>query len=661
MADYRLHASIISRSGAKSVVAAAAYRAGERILDERTGTVRDYTRKRGILDTLILTPHNASEWIQTRARLWNDVEHREDKSTRRSTAQLARELQLSLPHELTHEQRVELVCDFIKKEFVEHGVVADIAFHAPPSHGDRRNYHAHILLTLRHIGPKGFGKKVRLWEQQDGSGKRKSWQQYEKERLVEWRRLWAVYENRALEKYGHPQRVDHRRLEDQGIDREPTTHIGPDACEMERRGVPSDRAQQNRDIKTANDNLELAKKELAESEQRLAGLRKQRAAERMEEIQKTVQHADAVWKKFEARWPAPEPPPEPPPPAQPSQPQDASYNPKTPPPVAAGGGKGGPSMPDDLSKQQELAAQQQADHEKKAHDEEQARQNQAAKDDADRLQKLRDDDNKRTEDLARQNAERAAAQPEEMRQAKLRVDAQTAERARLDAAYQDEQNRIAQDDKRRQEAEGQARLEQQAKEGPIRNAGERYSQALGQNYDMRDPYASLAKSAMAEYAAFRRDRAEYDKQIAKTADPQERKVLDLRKRIEGADYLALTGDRIAAQSEIITGRRNSQEALYERQKAADYRIQAQDLRQQLRDFQPERTAEKAPVRERTEQQPEAARQTPPVTRAPDVLDEVIKRQDDMAKANKPEPDKALERQQQQERERELQRKRDRER
>jgi len=661
MADYRLHASIISRSGAKSVVAAAAYRAGERILDERTGTVRDYTRKRGILDTLILTPHNASEWIQTRARLWNDVEHREDKSTRRSTAQLARELQLSLPHELTHEQRVELVCDFIKKEFVEHGVVADIAFHAPPSHGDRRNYHAHILLTLRHIGPKGFGKKVRLWEQQDGSGKRKSWQQYEKERLVEWRRLWAVYENRALEKYGHPQRVDHRRLEDQGIDREPTTHIGPDACEMERRGVPSDRAQQNRDIKTANDNLELAKKELAESEQRLAGLRKQRAAERMEEIQKTVQHADAVWKKFEARWPDPEPPPEPPPPAQPSQPQDASYNPKTPPPVAAGGGKGGPSMPDDLSKQQELAAQQQADHEKKAHDEEQARQNQAAKDDADRLQKLRDDDNKRTEDLARQNAERAAAQPEEMRQAKLRVDAQTAERARLDAAYQDEQNRIAQDDKRRQEAEGQARLEQQAKEGPIRNAGERYSQALGQNYDMRDPYASLAKSAMAEYAAFRRDRAEYDKQIAKTADPQERKVLDLRKRIEGADYLALTGDRIAAQSEIITGRRNSQEALYERQKAADYRIQAQDLRQQLRDLQPERTAEKAPVRERTEQQPEAARQTPPVTRAPDVLDEVIKRQDDMAKANKPEPDKALERQQQQERERELQRKRDRER
>jgi hypothetical protein len=662
MADYRLHATIISRSGAKSVVAAAAYRAGERILDERTGTVRDYTRKRGIMDTLILTPHNASEWIQTRARLWNDVEHREDKSTRRSTAQLARELQLSLPHELTHDQRVELVCDFIKKEFVEHGVVADIAFHAPPSHGDRRNYHAHVLLTLRHIGPKGFGKKVRLWEQQDGTGKRKSWQQYEKERLVEWRRLWAVYENRALEKYGYPQRVDHRRLEDQGIDREPTTHIGPDACEMERRGVSSDRAQQNRDIKTANDNLELAKKALSESEQRLTELRRQLATERMEEIQKTVQHADAVWKKFEARWPAPQPPPEPPPPAQPSQPESASNEPKTPPPpVPTGGGKGGPSMPDDLSEQTKLAAQQQADHEKQAQEQEQARQDKAAKDEADRLQKLRDDESKRTEDLARQNAERLAAQAEEMRQANLRADAQTAERAKLDAAFQAEQARIAQEDKRRQEAERQVRLEQQAKEGPIRNAGERYSQALGQHYDVRDHYATLAKSAMAEHAAFRRDQADYDKQIAKTADPAQRQVLDLRKRIEGADYLAITGDRIAAQSEIITGRRNSAEALYERGKAADYRIQAQDLRQQLRNLQPERTAQKEPVRERAEQQPEPARQTPPVSRGPDVLDEIITRQDDKARAKAPEPDKALERQQQQERERELQRKRDRER
>ena len=334
MADYRLHASIIGRSTGQSAVAAAAYRAGERILDERTGIVKDYTRKRGILETLILTPNNVPDWLQTRARLWNGIEHREDKSTRRGTAQLARELQLSLPHELTHEQRVELVCDFVKKEFVEHGVVADIAIHAPPKRGDNRNHHAHILLTLREVGPDGFGKKARLWEQQPLST-RKSWQQFEKERLVEWRRLWAVYENRALEKYGFDARVDHRRLEDQGIDREPTQHLGPDAQAMEDQGIHTDRGDQNRRIKAGNDNMALLQKDLAESEKRLAELQKQLVAERAEQIQKTVQAADAVWKKTEERWPRP---PEPPAPDHPPEPEPPEPEPPAPipPPVPSG-------------------------------------------------------------------------------------------------------------------------------------------------------------------------------------------------------------------------------------------------------------------------------------------------------------------------------------
>ena len=200
MADYRLHAKIIGRSTGQSVVAAAAYRSGERILDERTGVVKGHTRESGILDTLIPTPANAPEWLQTRARLWNDVEHREDKSTRRSTAQLAREITISLPHELTHEQRIELACDFVKKEFVEHGVVADIAIHAPPKRGDGRNHHAHILLTLREVGPEGFGKKARLWEQQLLSQTEIMETVGRKSGLLEWRRLWAVYENVPLKK-----------------------------------------------------------------------------------------------------------------------------------------------------------------------------------------------------------------------------------------------------------------------------------------------------------------------------------------------------------------------------------------------------------------------------------------------------------------------------
>lgn len=691
MADYRLHAKIIKRSEGKSVVAAAAYRAGERILDERTGTVKDYTRKRGIMDTLILTPNNVPEWIENRARLWNGVEHREDKSTRRREAQLARELELSLPHELTHGQRIELVCDFIKKEFVEHGVVADIAFHAPPRRGDERNYHAHVLLTLRRIGPEGFGKKIRLWEQQEGTGKRKSWQQFEQERLVEWRRLWAVYENRALAHFGHPERVDHRSLEEQRIDREPTTHIGPDANEMERRGITTDRGDQNRRIKATNDNLALAKKELAGSEQRLAELRNQLAAEQMEQIRKTVRAADAVWEKVEqAGTPGPDAPPEPPqgePPsaAQPLQPQaPPTYSEGSTPPTT-GGGRAAP-MPDDLSEHHDdSAVKQEAERVKQAEDAEQARQQQAAADqekateaakqheqsqaqarqeEENRLQQTRDAENRRVEAEAKQNAERQTAQAEEMRLAQQRIDAQQAQIN----AWHAERNRIAQEEKRREEAERQARLAEKAKEGPINDASQRYAQALGQHYDIRDPYATLAKSAMAEYAAFMRDRAGYDRDIAKTADPIERQRLDLRKRIEGAEYLALTGDRIAVQSEIITGRLNTDEAKTQRKRATEYRIQAHDLRQQLRELSPERAPEKDREREPSEPKPEPARARRPRTRGPDRYDEVIKQQDELARKKEREREKDQspeppdpERQKQQERERELQRKRDRER
>jgi hypothetical protein len=324
MADYRLHAQILSRSDGKSAIKAAAYRAGEKIYNERTGNLEDYTRKRGVLYTEILTPQNAAVWMQERARLWNGVEHREDKSTRPGDAQLAREIQFSLPCELTLAQNTEFLRDFIKTKFVDQGVVADIAIHAPSRRGDDRNYHAHVLLTLREVGPEGFGKKARLWDQQKGEGKRKSWKQFEAERLTEWRREWAEYENRALARYGHPQRVDHRSLKDQGIDREPTTHVGPDASEMERRGIDTDRGDQNREIKNANDNIDLLKKELAGIEERLAELKRQQAAEMAERMQrslKTVRAVNAAWEPGAPRQaPASERAPEPETPAPAQQP-----------------------------------------------------------------------------------------------------------------------------------------------------------------------------------------------------------------------------------------------------------------------------------------------------------------------------------------------------
>ena len=305
MADYRFSAAIVSRSEGHSAIAAAAYRAGEKLHDERTGEIKDYQRRSwSVLYTRILTPENAPSWMLDRQRLWNGVEHREDRSTKPDTAQLARNIELSLPCELTHEQHVELLCDFVQAEFVGRGMVADVAIHAPPYRGDGTNHHAHVLLTMRDIEDGGFGNKNRAWN---------------KEELLEhWRERWADCQNRALEKYGFETRVDHRSLEDQGIDREPTTHLGPTAQALEDQGVPTDRGDQNRRIKSANHNLALAKEDLANSEKRLAALKQRFAAERMEEIQKivrAVREVDTVRKKDEGSLPLPR---EPEPPAPPT-------------------------------------------------------------------------------------------------------------------------------------------------------------------------------------------------------------------------------------------------------------------------------------------------------------------------------------------------------
>ncbi len=645
MAQYRFHAAIVSRSEGQSVVAAAAYRAGMKLRDERTAEIKDFSRRSwSVLYTQILTPENAPQWMRDRQQLWNGVEHREDQSTKRGTAQLARNIELSLPHELTHEQHVELVCEFVKDEFVDRGMVADIAIHAPPYRGDGTNHHAHILLTMRDIDEGVFGNKNRAWNKD--------------ELLEHWRERWAYYQNRALEKHGFEERVDHRSLEDQGIDREPTTHLGPQVQAMEDQGIRTDLGDRNRRIKSNNHNLNLAKKDLADSEKRLAALKRRFAAERVEQIRKAARHADAVWEKSEAPPPTT---PEPEPASPPLQPKDAPYYPAaTAPPVSAGGTA--PSMPDDLSKQRELAAQQEAERQKHAQDEEKARQDKAAKDEADRLQKLRDDENKRIEQLARQNAEQITAQAEQMRQEYARLHSDMVRKAQFDA-HNAAMYRQTQEQKRKEDLERQARLEEKAKEGPIREAGSRYAQALGQHYDLRDPYASLAKSAMAEYAAFNRDREAYDQKIARTADPIERQALDLRKRIEGAEYLALTGERIAKMSELITGRLNSQEAVKERQKATNCRIEAQDLRQQLRELQRERAPEKEREREpeRGQPRPEPSRPSRARGRGATQLDDLIKQQDEKAKAKEKEKEKDPERQKELERERERKRERERER
>jgi hypothetical protein len=258
VAIYHCSVKTIGRSAGRSATAAAAYRAGIEITDERTGEVHDYTRRGGVLHTEIMAPDHAPEWANDRAQLWNAVE----KVERRKDAQLCREVLVALPAELDDAERLELVQGFAREQFVERGMVADIAWHEPDREGDQRNHHAHILLTMRDIGADGFGQKNRDWNR--------------RELLQEWREQWQEHANRALERAGRTERIDHRSLQAQGIDREATTHLGPVASEMERRGRASDRGDGNRQVMANNAERKALKAEIID----LNAERKRRHAER---------------------------------------------------------------------------------------------------------------------------------------------------------------------------------------------------------------------------------------------------------------------------------------------------------------------------------------------------------------------------------------------
>lgn len=230
MATYRFSAEIIGRGQGHSATAAAAYRAGERIVDDRTGEVHDYRRRSGVLHAEILAPEHAPAWARDRAPLWNAVE----KAERRGDAQVSRQIVVSLPHELNEAQRRELVRDFVQREFVSRGMVAYLAIHAPDRNSDARNHHAHILLTMRRIEGEGFGNKERGWNSED--------------LLRGWRHQWAQHQNRALERAGCTERVDHRSYADQGIDRQATQHLGKDAHRREQRGQKSRIGDKNREV-----------------------------------------------------------------------------------------------------------------------------------------------------------------------------------------------------------------------------------------------------------------------------------------------------------------------------------------------------------------------------------------------------------------------------
>lgn len=229
MAIMHFAVTAVGRSQGRSATGAAAYRAAEKIKDERTGQVHDYTRKQGVEHRELILPAGVA--VQGRAEIWNKAEAAEG----RKNSTVAREYEVALPAELPAQSRKQLALDFARHLAGRYGVAADVAIHRPGRGGDRRNHHAHILTTTRRISQDGtLGQKTReLDDLKTGEIRRI-------------REAWAHLANRAMERAGLSERLDPRSLKDQGVEREPSVHLGPAAAQMERRGIQTDRGNINR-------------------------------------------------------------------------------------------------------------------------------------------------------------------------------------------------------------------------------------------------------------------------------------------------------------------------------------------------------------------------------------------------------------------------------
>ena len=230
MADYRLSVRVLSRRN-RSSVGAAAYRGGAQYLDERTGRLHDYTSRDDVLHSEMLAPSNAPKWALDPERLFNAAERAEgmrliEKPQTRYRC-VAREWQISLPHELTNEQNIQLAKAFSHELVDRYKIALQVSVHKPPEDGDDRNIHAHLLGTTRVIGPEGLGAKTRNLDDQKAGPTE----------VLYCRERWQHLQNKHLEKFRHAARVDCRSLRAQGItDRAPKQHLGPTGTAIKRKG-----------------------------------------------------------------------------------------------------------------------------------------------------------------------------------------------------------------------------------------------------------------------------------------------------------------------------------------------------------------------------------------------------------------------------------------
>jgi len=234
MAIYHFSVKVISRATGASAVASAAYRSASRLHDERLDRDHDFTNKSGVVHSEVLLPDGALEHLSDRATLWNAVEAGE----KRKDAQLSREVEFAIPREMDQTQGIDLARDFVQREMVDRGMVADLNVHWDIGPDGLAKPHAHVMLSMREVAEDGFGTKVRDWNRTE---------------LVEhWREAWADHVNERLAQLDIDARIDHRSLEDQGIDLEPQHKIGPAAGRRADEGLEADRLDEHHEIARAN-------------------------------------------------------------------------------------------------------------------------------------------------------------------------------------------------------------------------------------------------------------------------------------------------------------------------------------------------------------------------------------------------------------------------
>ena len=234
MAIYHFSAKVVSRANGSSAVASAAYRSASELHDDRLGRDHDFSNKAGVIHSEVMLPEGAPARLSDRATLWNEVEAGE----KRKDAQLAREVEFSIPREMSEKQGIALARDFVQTQFVDRGMVADLNVHWDRAKDGSPKPHAHVMLAMRDVAPEGFGQKNRDWNST--------------ELLKDWREAWSVHVNERMAELGLEGRIDHRSYETQGIGLEPQHKIGPAASRRPEQGLEAERIEDHARIAREN-------------------------------------------------------------------------------------------------------------------------------------------------------------------------------------------------------------------------------------------------------------------------------------------------------------------------------------------------------------------------------------------------------------------------